>query len=166
MQAKTIRNYYRNILLVKTLKDEVITNQHKMLNTIVNNDKAINRELIPLLVRMPSMYVEDVETSEIFKQGTLPKKIKKRKNIADEMSFLGTVDTLVSGKELREYFFSTTKDRNLFCAVVPRDSVEEVAWKYISQQPWVVFTGTCHKATKPNHEFIYYNFTSNIEITK
>mgnify|MGYP005622325017 FL=1 len=166
MQAKTIRNYYRNILLVKTLKDEVITNQHKMLNTIVNNDKAINRELIPLLVRMPSMYIEDVETSEIFKQGTLPKKIKKRKNIADEMSFLGTVDTLVSGKELREYFFSTTKDRNLFCAVVPRDSVEEVAWKYISQQPWVVFTGTCHKATKPNHEFIYYNFTSNIEITK
>jgi hypothetical protein len=166
MQAKTIRNYYRNILLVKTLKDEVVTDQNKMLNTIINNDKAINRELIPLLVRLPSMYIEDVETTEIFKQGVSPKKNKKRININTEMEFIGTVNTFVSGKELREYFFASTKGRSLFCAVVPRDSVEEVAWKYISQQPWIIVTGTCQKATKPNHEFIYYNFTSNIEITK
>ena len=80
MQAKTIRNYYRNILLVKTLKDEVVTDQNKMLNIIINNDKAINRELIPLLVRLPSMYIEDVETTEIFKQGVSPKKNKKKIN--------------------------------------------------------------------------------------
>lgn len=166
MQAKTIRNYYRNILLVKTLKDEVITNQNKMLNTIINNDKAINRELIPLLVRLPSMYTEDVETAEIFKQGVSPKKNKKRVKINTEMKFIGTVNTLVSGKELREYFFSSTNGKSLFCAVVPRDSVEEVAWRYVSQQPWFIFTGTCVRASKPNHEFTYYNFTSDIEITK
>lgn len=166
MQAKTIRNYYRNILLVKTLKDEVVTDQNKMLNIIINNDKAINRELIPLIVRMPSMYTEDLGTTEIFKQGISPKKQKKRITINNELNFIGTVDTTVSGKNLREYFYADTKSRTLFCSVVTRDSVEEIAWKYISQQPWLIFTGTCVRASKPNHDFTYYNFTPDIEITK
>lgn len=167
MYAKEIRNYYRNILLVKTLKDEAVTDQNKMLNTIINSTNAINRELIPLLVRLPAMYTEDIQTAEIFKQGVSPKKTKKRVTLANsEMEFVGTVDTLVSSIKLREYYFKATKGDGLFCAVVPRDSVEEIGWKFVSNQPWVVFNGTCSKATKPNHNFMYYNFMSDVEITK
>jgi hypothetical protein len=44
MEAKEIRNYYRNQLMIKNLKDETLSDHLKVLQTIIENDKALNRE--------------------------------------------------------------------------------------------------------------------------
>lgn len=166
MQAKSIRNYYRNIMLVKSLKDESVTEQNKMLNMIIERDTAINRELIPLLVRLPAMYKEDTETGELFKQGQSPRKAKKRISLqGEEMDFIGTVDKTVSGVDQREYFFKN-KNSTLFSATVKRNSVEEAPWKFLIKEPYIRFNGTCIRTTKPNHELVYYDFSNDLEITK
>lgn len=166
MQAKTIRNYYRNVIMVKQLKDEPLLEQLKLLNMIIDNERAINRELIPVLNRMPAMYREDTETAELFKMAKEPAKAKKQIRIEEVVRFAGDVQKTVGGIILKEYYFLGTHADTLFAATTKADSIDEAGWRYISRQGNIKITGSAKRTKKPNHELTYYDLMPDIEITK
>jgi hypothetical protein len=166
MQAKTIRNYYRNIIMVKQLKDEPLLDQMKLLNTIITDERAINRELIPVLNRMPAMYREDIETAELFKMAKEPSKAKKQIRLDEVVRFAGQVQKTVGGIVFKEFYFLGTHADTLFAATVRADTIEEAGWRYISKQGNIKVTGSAKRTKKINHELTYYDLMPDIEITK
>lgn len=163
IEAKEIRNYYRNQLMVKNLKNETLSDHLKILQTIVENDKSLNREMIPILVKLPSTYVEDLKTAEIFKLAENPPKPKKRIIIDQHLIYLGSVRREGNNQDYDSFYF-LDDSKILFTTNANINSTAHAAWKFIANLKKVVVTGSGIREKRPLQTLIYYQIQPDLEI--
>lgn len=163
MESKEIRNYYRNQLMIKSLKDETLSDHLKILQTIIENDKALNREMIPILVKLPNTYNEDLKTAEIFKLASNPPKPKKRIAINQHLAYIGTVRREGNNQDYDSFYF-LDDSQVLFTTNVNVNTTAHAVWKFIAGLGKVQVSGSGLREKRPLQTLIYYQLQPDLEI--
>lgn len=163
MEAKEIRNYYRNQLMIKNLKDETLSDHLKVLQTIIENDKALNREMIPVLVKLPGTYIEDLKTAEIFKLANNPSKPKKRISINQHLNYIGVVRKQGNNQDYDSFYF-LDDSQILFTTNVNLNTPSHSVWKFIANLQKVPVVGSGLREKRPLQTLIYYQLQPDLEI--
>ena len=165
MLAKQIRQHFRNKLMMRRLKDQKISGFMQTVDTILDNDQSYNTEMIPVLIKLPGFYEEDIKTSEIFSKAVNPKKINKMRvvNVDEDLFSIGSV-TRDSRTQKIETFYFLNRNKTLFAASCKSNSVESRAWHYICGKQKIHVTGTARKAAKPGQEVYYFELQRDIQI--
>lgn len=165
MIAKEIRTHFRNKLTMRTLKGLHISGFMQTVQQILDNDKSFNQEMIPVLVKLPLFYQEDIETTAIFKHAENPKKIKKmtRIEIDTELFPLGSVERDSRMQKIETFYFIDNK-KMLFGVNAKKNSVDAKAWKYLLGKDKIRVSGTARRTPKPGQEVFYFELQADIEI--
>ena len=163
--AKEIRTHFRNKITMRTLKGLPTSGFMQTVQSILDDDKSCNQEMIPVLVKLPAFYKEDIETSAIFKHATNPKKIKKmhRIEIDTELFPLGSVERDSRMQKVETFYFINAK-KTLFGVNAKKNSVDAKAWKYLLQKDKISVKGTARRTPKPGQEVYYFELQPDIEI--
>jgi hypothetical protein len=119
--------------------------------------------MIPILVKLPSTYTEDLETAEIFKLADNPSKPKKRIVIDKHLTYVGSVRRAGNNQDYDSFYF-LDDSKILFTTNANINSTAHAAWKFIANLKKVAVNGSGIREKRPLQTLIFYQLQPDLEI--
>ena len=147
IKAREIRNHFRNKVIIEQLKGDDISDFLKGISKVLENDKRLNLDLIPTLVKLEDFYHEDMFTSDIFKRATFPRMYKKTKRLMVEGNFQYQGSTFRRSRDSRieSFYFIRETDKVLCVATGTIGSDLHDYWKQSVNKARVQINGPARK---------------------
>jgi hypothetical protein len=119
--ADSIRQHYKNKLMIVSLKGNTVSDFRQRVNEIIDNPRTLRDSDIPVILRMPDFYAEDQAMQELVKnyQSVSGDSVDTKLNRV--FHYAGRVERVVRRNPFYRYYWHD-HNRNLLCMRVEQDS--------------------------------------------
>lgn len=157
-QAKKIRFYFKNRLIMRRLKNQHISDFMNSLEQIMSDDYRIYQDHISILVKLPDFYRENIETDSLFKNYISLDEASKTTTVhlEENLTFVKAIIRQAKNQNIKRLYFKNDKN-NLLLHSVPTNSENIQLWDYIIKQNKPIgFKGTVRIAPQIGFDFKLY----------
>lgn len=156
-QAKKIRSYFKNRLIMRRLKNQHISDFMIGLEQIVSDEYRIYQDHISILVKLPDFYRENIETDNLFRNHiSLDKDSKTTVHLEENFTFVKAIVRNAKKENIKRLYFKNDKN-NLLLHSVSTNSENIQLWDYIIKQNKPIgFKGAVRIAPQIGFDFKLY----------
>jgi hypothetical protein len=162
LQANNIRNFFKNTILLRRLKNEYISPFMGALEELNENVNRVNVDYIKILVKLPDFYRESTETRDLFANHTSLDSSKNTVEVNEPWTFVKKIKRSSKQENFWRYYFSNSK-KELMSINCKEFSDTEPFLNYVSSLGPVGFKGFGFVTKQPGHDFLFYKL-SNYEL--
>ena len=162
LQANNIRNFFKNTILLRRLKNEYISPFMTALEELNENVNRVNVDHIKILVKLPDFYRESTETRDLFANHTSLDSSKNTVEVNEPWTFVKKIKRSSKQENFWRYYFSNSK-KELMSINCKEFSDTEPFLNYVSSLGSVGFKGLGFVTKQPGHDFLFYKL-SNYEL--
>ena len=160
--AEELKKYYKDRIMVKTLKGLNISKYQITLYSILNGEKQVTNDELGMIYRLPYFYAEDQAKERIKETCSRAKVQPALENRASAIRPLTKFMYSRRGGEATEYWFMDEKD----CPVLVKVSTTNTLNKLFGglyKRPYLTVHGMFRPRRDRHHQFNYYELV-NMEL--
>jgi hypothetical protein len=155
-QAKKIRSYFQNRLVMRRLKNLHISEYMQKLEDLLSHDNRLPESHISVLLKLPDFYRENTETEQLFKQYKSNKSSEKSVFLDEKFTYVSSVVRNSKSKNCIRHYFKDDKN-HLLMHSVDTGSESKALWDYlIKQNKPIGFKGAAGISSQIGYEFRLY----------
>ena len=155
LQANNIRNFFKNTILLRRLKNEYISPFMTALEELNENTNRVNVDHIKILVKLPDFYRESTETRDLFADYKSVDTAENTIEINEAWTFVKKIKRSSKQENFWRYYFSNSK-KELMSINCKSFSDTEPLLNYVSSLGPVGFKGLGFVTKQPGHDFLLY----------
>ena len=159
LQANNIRNFFKNTILLRRLKNEYISPFMTALEELNENVNCVNVDHIKILVKLPDFYRESTETRDLFADYKSLDSSKNTVEIDESWTFVKKIKRSSKQENFWRYYFSNSK-KELMSINCKSFSDTEPLLNYVCSQGPVGFKGLGFVTKQPGHDFLFYKLSN------
>jgi hypothetical protein len=162
--AETVRKYFRNKMMIRTLKGEHMSEYMTSLTEFLDTENnLIKKKHVPILVKLPKFYDENTQTETVFKQYVSLAE-KGGELINDSFRFVTQIHRQSKNQNFHRFYFANSR-KQLLTFTLTKNEMGFKLWNYIAQQQdSIKIKARVSKHNIPGYDFIMYHLSNDYEI--